>query len=68
MTRKHFKEIANIIKEAKGKGFASNLAGQEAIKYFESELTGFCASQNCYFDHDRFREACEEVKKGEYKS
>jgi|TARA_A100000164_G_C21336767_1_gene509117 Ca2+-binding EF-hand superfamily protein len=46
MTRKHFEQIASILKE--------NKADPLLIR----EMASMCASNNQYFDYDRFYTAC----------
>ncbi len=47
MTRKHFKEIAEILRV--------HQSGESIVKGFAD----FCAKNNPNFDYDKFYEACE---------
>lgn len=57
MTKKHFKELAQRIKNL---SLPLTEAEERAVKkIIAKELAEFCKSQNANFDEERFLKACE---------
>ena len=60
MTKKDFKQLAEILGRAKKK----ELGGEIKFQDLEEDLINFCKSQNSLFNENRFKQAIEqEVKK-----
>jgi hypothetical protein len=56
LTRKHFKQLANIIKHSKEH---NHLTRGQLIVFIENEITQFCRQHNPNFNASTFSEACE---------
>jgi hypothetical protein len=59
LTRKHFKEIAEIIKDnLRDSGDDYDGVGNEAVRSVAKDLASMCARSNKGFDNLRFYRAC----------
>ncbi len=68
MTRKHFKGIAEAIKDTRAElerrqagSTRERMTGTDAVDYLQNELARFCRTQNAHFDGERFARACRPI-------
>lgn len=68
MTKKHFDQLAAIIRDANNYNRTQAEDNQErthagiCLRMVQAALSGYCASQNPNFDAGRFYEACQLVE------
>jgi hypothetical protein len=57
MTKKHFKQLAEMINSLQSQAKGSEKA-TSILEQVTRELANFCANENCRFDKSRFYSAC----------
>lgn len=59
MSKKHFRQLAQAIKQAKLRIGDPTEAPLEVVEYLQSEIADVCKANNRNFSYQTFNEACE---------